>query len=333
MKSVNAKEEKMEKKSSLISTIRSWSNQSSSQISIFAALVVLAIAFSFLSPYFLTSANWKSILVYCSYTGVMAAGLSVVIMQGGIDLSQVSSMAFNIMVAALALNSGMNIGLVLLIVISTSALIGLINGCLVTYGKINPLIATLGMQMILRALAFILTDGAYISTDNDVLRFIGKGNVLGTPVLLIITAVVYIVISIVMKYTQFGRNVYVVGGNPLASYYSGINIAKVRIFSYIISGITAGIAAIMLLSMTSVALPNVGTGSDMDIIVAAVLGGISMSGGKGNVLGVLFGVLLLAVLANGMTLLSINTYMQAVLKGMILILAIYLDSARSVKNM
>ncbi len=321
----------MNKEGKLIDTIKGWANRSTSQISIFVALVVLAVVFSFLSPYFLTAANWKSILVYCSYTSVMAAGLSVVIIQGGIDLSQVSNMAFNIMFAAVALNAGMSIGLVLVLVVATSALVGLINACMVTYGKINPLIATLGIQMILRAFAYIITDGAYISTQSEVLSFIGKGDVFGIPVLLIIMAVIYIVISLLLKYTQFGRNVYVVGGNPLASYYSGINIARVRILSYVISGVTAGIAAIMLLSMTSVALCNVGTGSDMDIIIAAVLGGISMSGGKGNIIGVLFGVLLLAVLANGMTLLSVNTYMQAVLKGIILILAIYFDSVRTAK--
>lgn len=325
-------DKKMNKESNLINTIKGWTSRSTSQISIFVALVVLAVVFSFLSPYFMTSANWKSILVYCSYTSVMAAGLSVVIIQGGIDLSQVSNMAFNIMVAALALNSGMNIGLVLLLVVASSALVGFINACMVTYGKINPLIATLGTQMILRAFAFILTDGAYISTNNEVLSFIGKGNIIGIPVLLIMMAIIYIVISLLLKYTQFGRNVYVVGGNPLASYYSGINIDRVRLISYVISGVTAGVAAIMLLSMTSVALCNVGTGSDMDIIIAAVLGGISMAGGKGNVIGVLFGVLLLAVLANGMTLLSVNTYMQAVLKGLILILAIYFDSVRNAKQ-
>lgn len=319
----------MDKGVSFFGTVKNWINRSTSQVSIFAALVVLAIAFSFLSPFFLTSANWRSIFVYCSYTSIMAAGLTVVLMQGGIDLSQVSNMAFNTMLAALALNAGMNIVLVLLMVIVTSALVGLINACMVVYGKINSLIATLGMQMILRALAFILTDGAYLSTENNVLNFIGKGEVLGIPILIIIMAVIYVVIFLILKYTQFGRNVYVVGGNPLASYYSGINNSRVSIISYIISGVAAGIAAITLLSMTSVAIPNVGSGSDMDIIIAAVLGGISLSGGKGNIVGVLFGVLLLAVMANGMTLLNVNSYMQAVFKGIILILAIYFDSVRS----
>ena len=290
-----------------------------SDISTVIALAILVIVFSIASPYFLNFRNLMNIGIYASIMGTMAAGLTVAMLLGGLDVSQYALSAFCGMILGMLYEAGVNPYLTMLIVILVGVVGGCINAFIITKMHVNPIIATMGMQFVFRGGAYLLTNGA---------SFIGSGRVLGVPFCLIIMAVTYVVIWYILKYTTYGRKVFAVGGNPRVAQLAGINTAKVRFISHIIAAITAAIGGIITVSQTAAAMPKHGEGNDMDGIAAVILGGIAMSGGKGKVTGTLFGILILSVLFNGMTLLNVQAYWQQVIKGGVLIFAVYVDCLR-----
>lgn len=300
--------------------------------SVFAAIVVICIIWSVMTPYFFTASNFVNICIYVAANGIMAAGLTVTLLLGGLDLSQMSMMALSGMVVAIGYQRGMSgLGLIVIAVI-IGIICGAFNGILITFMGINPFIATLGTQLVFRGLAFIATNGNYVSIKDSVIRFIGFESILGLPTMFWIMMTVYIILGLLLKYTQYGRNVYSVGGSRIAARLSGISVRKVEMTSYIISGLCCGIASILYIAQGSVALNNAGTGSEMDIMTAAILGGLSMSGGKGSVVNTFAGVVLLSIIANGMSLLSISSYYQMLIKGLILISAVFIDRIREQKS-
>lgn len=297
--------------------------------SVLIAVVALSIVWSFASPYFLTAANIKNIGVFMSASGIIAAGVTVSMLLGGLDLSQMSIMAFSGMVVGVAYRSGVTGPVLMLIAIAVGVMCGICNGLIMNYLHINPIITTLGTQLIFRAMAFIVSDGNMIQVGDDFVKWIGRGRILGIPTMIVIAAIVYIVIGIVLKYTRFGRNVISVGGSEEAAYLSGINVKKTRAIAFMISGGCAGLATMLYIAQGYVAVPNQGTGADMDAIAAVIIGGLSVVGGKGNIVGTLLGMLFFSVLANGMGLLSINTYAQSLVKGALLLIAVYIDVVRN----
>lgn len=299
-----------------------------SDISTVIALAILVIIFSIASPYFLNFRNLMNIGIYASIMGTMAAGLTVAMPLGGLDVSQYALSAFCGMILGMLYEAGVNPYLTMLIVIIVGVIGGCINAFIITKMHVNPIIATMGMQFVFRGGAYLLTNGAYIRITDPVYSFIGSGRVLGVPFCLIIMAVTYVAIWYILKYTTYGRKVFAVGGNPRMAQLAGINTAKVRFISHIIAAITAAIGGIITVSQTAAAMPKHGEGNDMDGIAAVILGGISMSGGKGKVTGTLFGILILSVLFNGMTLLNVQAYWQQVIKGCVLIFAVYVDCLR-----
>lgn len=296
--------------------------------SVLAALVLISIVWSVLTPYYFTLSNLKNICVYISANGIMAAGLTLTLILGGLDLSQMSLMALAGMVAAIGYQHGLSGGFIFVIAACVGMAGGAVNGILISIMGINPFIATLGTQLAFRGLAFIVTNGVYITIKDSLIKFIATGQILALPSMFWIMIIVYLILAFVLKFTQYGRNIYSVGGSRVASTLSGIAVRKVEITSYIISGLCSGIAAILYIAQGSVALNNAGTGSEMDIMTAAILGGLSLSGGKGTVLNTFMGVTLLAVIANGMSLLSISSYYQMLIKGLILIVAVFIDRLR-----
>ena len=202
---------------------------------------------------------------------------------------------------------------------------GLINGLLITKGHLEPVIATLGTLAVYRGAAFIMTNGAPIGIMSDVFNKIGSGRVMGIPVPVIILVVVVVAFQIMLTMTQFGRNIYSIGGNSLAARMSGINVNRYKLAIYGLSGLVAGLAGIILTARSNAGQPNSGTGLELEAITAAVLGGTAMSGGKGTVLGTMLGVLILGVLNNGMILLNINQFYQFVAKGALLIIAVLIQ--------
>ena len=302
------------------------------ELSIFIILIVLISASSFISPYFLTKANFANIGTSFSYIGTIAAGLTVVMLMGGIDLSQMSAMATSVMLLGILSKAGVNIWLAILIAVAAGTMTGLINGLIITQMHVIPMIATIGTQMIFRAVAYISTNGTQIALHSSVIDVIGFGKAFGfLPVMLIVSLIVFLVIGLMLKYTVLGRKIYSIGSNSAAAYLSGIKNDKIQLIVYIICGTTSGIAAVLWASQLSASIATAGAGSEMTPIAAAVIGGVSLNGGKGSVIGTLLGVAVLTVLGNIMVLMRVDSYYQMMINGIILILAVYIDILRNKK--
>jgi len=303
--------------------------KNSTIVSVIIALVVLCAFWSLVTPYFLTVTNFKNIVQFVAANGVMAAGLTVTLLTGCMDLSQMPLMALCGMVVGMLSQNGISGIALFLIAMGTGAIGGVLNSVNVTILKIAPFIATLGSQLLFRSIAFMTTDGVYLTVKDEMIRQISKGSFLGLPIILWIMAVVYVGFWFLLKYTHYGRNVYTSGGNPVAAYLSGISVTKIRFIAYMVSGACCGLASILYITQSNVALNNAGTGAEMDIMAAVILGGISLGGGSGSVINTLLGVIMLGVIANGMSLLGIPPYFQILIKGLLLLAAVVLDSFRN----
>lgn len=323
----------MEKKNTIGSRLKATGKSAiNSYGSVLIAVITLSIVWFFSSPYFLTAANFKNIGVYMSASGIIAAGITVSMLLGGLDLSQMSIMAMSGIVVGTAYNAGVHGPVLLLVAIGVGVMGGIVNGLIMNYLGIDPIITTLGTSLMFRALAYIISNGNMITVGDTFIKWIGRGRILGLPVMMVFMIIVYIIVGIVLKYTRFGRNVISVGGSREAAFLSGINVKKTRAIAFMISGSCAGIASLLYIAQGYVAQPNQGTGADLDCIAAVIIGGLSVAGGKGNVIGTLLGMLFFAVLANGMSLLSMDSYAQQLVKGALLLTAVYIDIIRTKKG-
>lgn len=314
------------------SDVKSMILKYAAKASTFIALIVLCIVWSIMTPYFLTFTNFVNIGTYISANGIMAVGLTVAMLLGGLDLSHMAVMALGGMVLGILYEAGCSPIIYMGAAILTGAVCGVGNAIVITYLGINPIIATMGTQLIYRSIAFLSTNARNISINSPALQVIGFGKWLGIPVMLWIMAAVAAVVAFFLKYTQTGRNIYSVGGSDLASYLSGINVEKTKFIAYIISGCCAGIASILYCAQSMTAMPNIGQGNEMNQIASVILGGIALNGGKGTIGGTIIGIVLLSVISNGMTLLSLSPYIQMLIKGAILIIAVAIDVLRSKKG-
>lgn len=321
-----------QKKASNGNGFRRFISNHGSECSIGAALLVICIILSILSPYFLQLRNFKNVLSYVAIAGVMSAGLTVVMLMGCMDLSQYAVMAMIGMYIGKILKTGANPFVAILFALAAGAVVGAINAFMVTRMHIVPMIATIGTQLISRSIAYLSTNGIYLTVDNDVFYNIGYCEIAGLPYLVWVLLIVNFGLAFVLGNTSFGRKVFAVGGNAQACALSGISVEKMRLAGYLISGITAGIAAVLCTAQVSAAYPTAGNGQEMDCTAAVYLGGLAVGGGKGSIIGTFIGVTLIAVLLNGMTLLSINAYYQVLLKGLVLIVAVYIDQVRQMRG-
>ncbi|WP_418232189.1 ABC transporter permease [Butyricicoccus sp.] len=296
-------------------------------ISTVIALIILCLIFGIASPYFFTFTNIMNIGTYASIMGTMASGLTVAMLLGGLDVSQYALSAFCGMIMGMLYEAGWNSYLTMLIVIIVGALGGCLNAFIITKMHVAPVICTMGTQFIFRGAAYLLTDGRYIRINDPVYTFIGSGKILGIPFCLIVMVITYVVVWYILKYTTYGRQVFAVGGNPKVAQLAGIDTAKIRFISHILAAVTAAMGGIITVSQTAAAMAKHGSGNDMDGIAAVILGGCGVSG-KGQVTGTLIGILVLSVLVNGMTLLNVQAYWQQVIKGAVLIFAVFIDSLR-----
>ena len=295
--------------------------------SIFLALIIMCVFFSFTSPYFFTIKNILNVTMNSSILGIMAAGLFISMVIGEIDVSQYSVLALSTAVMAILIQSGTGIGLAITISMIVALICGAINGASVAFLRINPIITTLGTMLIYRAIAYKITEAKAMGVEGDFFSAVG-GRFLGIPVSVYIMLSVYIIVYVALKYTAYGKRVYAVGGNPQASFISGIDIRMVRFWGMMISSMTAALAGIIFVSQVGATVPTAGNTGLMDVVTAVILGGISLSGGKGKIEGTLIGVFILAVLSNGMVLLSVQSYYQMLVKGLVILLAVYVDSVR-----
>ncbi|HHE3601460.1 monosaccharide ABC transporter membrane protein, CUT2 family [Pasteurella multocida] len=318
-----------------------------SKLGIGIILLLMIIGMSLSSDVFLSTNNIINILLQVSIICVISVGMTYVILTGGIDLSVGSIVALSAVCLGVFTHWGMDwLGenpssfSVLMIVISAiiatifvGILCGYVNGLVIVYGKVTPFITTLGMMGIARGLALTISDGKTIYNFPDTLRFLGNGRIALTetfalPVPVIIALLVVLVSFYVLTQTMFGRQIYALGGNREAVRLSGINIEKLEIKAYVINGALAAIGAIILVGRLNAAQPIAGNGYELDAIAATVIGGTSLMGGVGSVVSTSIGALIMGVLQNGLTLLNVTSYLQRLIIGLVIILAVFLDQLR-----
>lgn len=291
---------------------------------IFAALfAIMAIS----SDVFLAKTNLLNMLRQLSINGILAVGMTFVLITGGIDLSVGAVLTFSAMVGCSFIQKGSPYPVIFAVAVSLAVGlgIGLINGLLVARGKVPAFIVTLGTQLMAAGGALLLRNGSPIPGLKDEYNVIGAGTVLGIPLPIIIFFVIMLLGGFVLRRTKFGRHTYAVGGNPLAARACGIRDKSVTVWVYVISGLCAAIAGIVLAARVRTATPTAGNGYELDAIAAAVLGGTSLTGGIGNMWGTLAGVLIIGLLNNGMDLLNIQSYIQDIIQGFIIVAAVYID--------
>jgi ribose transport system permease protein len=303
-------------------------------------LVILVVYFGAMTPNFLTYTNFKAIISNIPVVAIMAAGMTFVLLVGGLDISVGSILGFTAVNVALFHHIGFPAWAVVLVSLAIGMIFGTFNGLIITKVGVNPVITTLGTMALARGMAswfaldieslklgrifdqkFLLISRLYLPQDKQII-----------PITFIYVIGIYIIVSLILKYTEYGRNVYAVGSNEYAARLAGINTTRIKLSSYMISGIMASIAGVVLVAQLSLGRDDAGMGSELQVITAVVLGGVSLSGGKGDLLGVIISVLILGVIRNGMVhleeVVGLSYYWREVVKGAILILAISIDSAR-----
>ena len=293
----------------------------------FIALLVIAVGLSIVSPDFLRVDNLLNVMRQSSINALIAFGMTLVILLGGIDLSAGSVLALSSVIIASLLQSGTPPVVATLAGIVAGGLMGLVNGLIISKGKVAPFIATLGTMTVLPGLALVMSNGSPISDFNsDFFSMLGGGYVARLiPIPVVLMLIVFGIFWFVLKKTVFGRHVYATGGNAESAKLSGVKVDRVQLWVYTISGVMAAIAGVVLTSRLNSAQPTAGTGYELDAIAAVVLGGTSLTGGRGWIFGTLVGALLIGVLNNGLNLLDVSSFYQQVIKGSVILLAVLID--------
>lgn len=296
---------------------------------IFMILAFLIIILSIIKPVFLTPDNIINVIRQVTTVAIIGIGMSFVLISGEIDLSVGSICALSGIIVTICLRDGMGIPVSILLALGVALLCGLANGAIHVFAKIPSFIVTMGMLNVARGIVLVITNSYSITGLPDSFKVIGRGYVGPVPVPVIIMVVCYIIGFLVLKYTKFGRSAYAIGGNIEAARLSGIPVVKNKILIYIICGITAGIAGIMLSSRMFSGQPSAGNGLELDAIAACVIGGTSTTGGKGRLWGTFLGALIMVIITNGMNLMNISTNWQLIVQGMIIVIAVGLDRIKS----
>ncbi|MEB7721053.1 ABC transporter permease [Staphylococcus equorum] len=293
----------------------------------FIGLILLVIIISALNSAFLEPSNLFNLLRQVSINGLIAFGMTFVILTGGIDLSVGSTLALSSAMVAILIVSGVDSIIALLLGCIFGAVLGAVNGLLITLGKMAPFIATLATMTVFRGLTLVITDGNPITNLNGSYAFqlFGRGYFLGIPVPAVTMFVTFIILYILLHKTVFGRQTYAMGGNEKAAFISGIKVNKLKIMIYSLAGLMSAMAGAILTSRLNSAQPTAGMSYELDAIAAVVLGGTSLTGGKGRILGTLIGVLIIGVLNNGLNLLGVSSFYQQVVKGVVIIIAVLID--------
>ena len=300
-----------------------------SVLGIVIALAALCLDLTIASPVFLTVSNFLNVFQQISINFVVAVGMTFVIISGGIDLSVGSNIALSgLLMGILMKNYDVPVPVTILACILFSGLIGLVNGALISFLDLPPFIATLGMMSIVRGAAYTVTNGQPIYTFPKGFTAISS-RVGGIPLYsTLILIAVFLLGWYILRYTRIGRFTYAVGGNENCAKLSGINLKKVKCFVYVVSGLCCGVAALLLSSRLDSAVPTNADGQEMDAIAAVVIGGTSMSGGEGSMLGTLIGILIIGIIANGLNLLGVAQGPQKMVKGLIIVIAVIIDVIR-----
>lgn len=298
----------------------------SDQVMLIVLFITVCVIFGFLSPYFFTLNNFLNILRQGSYNAIAAVGVAYTVIAGGIDLSVGSMQGLIGVIVVIVLISTNSVLLAILVGILIGVVLGFINGFIITKLGVIDIIATLAMFFTLRGVGYVLTNANSISnTTSTFFNWIGVGYIFYIPAPVIWTIIIYIFFGVILKFTVLGRYVYAIGGDKNASILNGIKFNKIKMLTYIFSGFTASIAAIILAARMNSGQPNAGIGLEFTVVAAVIIGGCSLLGGRGGLVGTLLGVLFLTMIRNGLVLLNVPSFYQQIITGLILIAAVAFD--------
>ncbi|HEN7864906.1 TPA: ribose ABC transporter permease [Streptococcus agalactiae] len=302
-----------------------------SELTTLIALAGLMVIITLINPNFLTTNNLLNLLLQVTANGFIAFGMTFVILTGGIDLSVGSILALSSALTAGLIGHGVPVGIAIVLSVALGGILGMLNGLFISYGKLTPFIVTLATMTIFRGATLVYSNGNPILSDSFLFQFLGQGYIVGIPFPVILMFLTFIILYILLHKTAFGKSVYALGGNEKAAYISGIKLNKVKIIIYTISGIMASISGLIITSRLSSAQPTAGASYEMDAIAAVVLGGTSLSGGKGRIIGTLIGALIIGVLNNGLNIIGVSAFWQQVVKGIVILMAVLLDRFKVAK--
>ncbi len=299
------------------------------QLSLLLALVGLCVLLGFLTPMFFTVTNIMNLLKQASIMGIAAIGVCFQILMGEIDLSIGAMQAAAGCLMVFLLNSVVgNFFVALIITLLAGSLVGFVSSFIVTKGQISSFITTLGIMSVLRGTTFVLTQAAAVENTYPGFDYLGTGMLFGIPVSILIFIVLLLIAYYILKFTTLGRKIYAIGGNKFAARLSGLNVDKIKIIVFMIAGALVAFTAVITASRMNSGQPTTGTGFELYVISAVILGGVSMTGGRGNLFGAIIGIVLLNVLSNGLVLLNVSSFYQEITRGVVIIGAVLLDEKR-----
>lgn len=305
--------------------LRNLSRESKQLLSTFSALFVLGLAFTFLSPYFLSVNNLLTVATQTAIIAIIAIGQTYVMITTGIDLSIGSNIALSGMLAGIAMTNGFPVWAAILVGLASGCVVGLLNGAMISYGKIPPFIATLCTMMAMRGVSLTLTQGIPISSLPKSFTFMGTGSLAGIPVPVILMVALTIVFGFVLAKTKLGRHVYAVGSNEDAARLSGVDTKRVLIKVYVISGFLAAFAGLVMAARIVSAQPAAGDGYELDAVASSVIGGTSTLGGEGMIGGTFLGAFIIGILRNGLNLVGVSPFIQKIVIGVVIGGSVFLD--------
>jgi ribose transport system permease protein len=297
----------------------------------FITLIILIVALAIASPHFLTNTNLSSVVRQTAVINIMALGMTLIIVSGGIDLSVGAILAMGGLLGTMAMAKGYSIPVGVLVGIVTGCFWGFVNGLLTTRLRINPFIVTLGTLGIVRGLTLIISNGLPVHEIPQQFSFLGEGTVLGVPFVLWVLLACAVAMHVIMEHTRLGRYAFAIGSNPDAAFYAGIPVSFVVTSVYAIGGMLTGLAGMIEASRLMTGQPTAGQGYELQAIAAVVIGGGSLRGGEGSVIGTLVGAFIMGLLSNGSDLLGISPYLQQAIIGAVIILAVSVDELRKRK--
>lgn len=292
----------------------------------YIVLVVMCIILAVANDKFLTAANLMTIVKQISIQSIVAIGMTMIIITGNIDLSVGSIVAFSSVSAAMMMKAGVPTVIAMILTILIGGVLGLISGGVTAKLKLHSFLVTLALMQAFRGLAQTITGGYPVAGFDSAFGKIASGSIGPVPLLVIYMVVFYAVFIYIMKYTAFGRSIYAIGGNQESARLSGINVEKVKTLVFVISSMLCGVAGLLLTAKVRSGDPTCANGWEMDTIAGAIIGGTNMMGGEGKLGGTIIGLLFVGILSNGMVLLGVNAYMQSVIKGLVIFLAVILNS-------
>jgi ribose transport system permease protein len=295
------------------------------EITLIVLIVILIVVMSIASPYFLSLANFRAMAVGLVPTGVIVVGMAILLVSGGFDLSVGSVLALASTVCALLMIAGTPILPAILATLLLGAFIGLVNGLLITGLAINPLVATLGTMSVARGLALVFTEGFSLSSLPPSFGLLGNTNLFGLPPIVWLMIVLVGLGDFLLRRSTFFRQIYFIGSNERAARLSGISVDRVRVVAYVLTSALAALAGIMLASRLMSGTPTAGGGLELQVLAAAVIGGASLRGGEGTVLGAFLGAVFVALINNAMTMLAVSIYWQMIVTGAVLVAAVAID--------